>query len=409
MTAVVNSSSSVAQISPPRVLPKIENNTDDNVVIEYVYKHMIDVSFGEAVNTCDFFCAALKDEILPRMMDTIKRRDRFDLHIKLSTDIGLKVLGSRVPKLRKEDEMRMCLEAAFIMLMISRPDSADSLIKSKEEMLLKYPEFSGMSEGELRVLISFRNVMVVAMQAICPRYNKNRLLTLVTRIVEGRTKKYITGSGQTDSTSHRVLIYQRESGVNPVPRPKPREGGEGDEDEEEEEDEEQVKFAPTPSLQAKRKKQIDAFVADSSSKRASALNTLRNGSGSKVVNMDENGGPEQLKKPSQRPLPGAVKAETAPRNSKAMERLQSHESQPDVDIFRGPFLNLYSTDAMKRKPSLEAFSSSNDFFTATISRAGSFVARENSEEPLDDEEYNELLSASAIIRSISESGLVVDK
>jgi hypothetical protein len=70
---------------------------------------------------------------------------------------------------------------------------------------------------------------------------------------------------------------------------------------------------------------------------------------------------------------------------------------------------LYSTDAMKRKPSLEAFSSSNDFFTATISRAGSFVARENSEEPLDDEEYNELLSASAIIRSISESGLVVDK
>ena len=41
---------------------------------------------------------------------------------------------------------------------------------------------------------------------------KSHLLDLVTRITEGHKQKYVTGGGQTGSTSLRVLIYEREGG-----------------------------------------------------------------------------------------------------------------------------------------------------------------------------------------------------
>ena len=48
---------------------------------------------------------------------------------------------------------------------------------------------------------------------------KSHLLDLVTRIAEGHKQKYVTGGGQTGSTSLRVLIYEREggtSGIKPI-------------------------------------------------------------------------------------------------------------------------------------------------------------------------------------------------
>ena len=42
---------------------------------------------------------------------------------------------------------------------------------------------------------------------ICPRHNKSLILNIITRIVEGRDARYITGSGQTIPTNDRVLIY----------------------------------------------------------------------------------------------------------------------------------------------------------------------------------------------------------
>jgi hypothetical protein len=237
----------------PRLLPENadkaqnEEKCQEKAILDFVYKHMMDVSFGEAVYGCEFFCTALRDQILPRMMETVKSRDRHELPAKLATDIGMKFLAPTMTKLKKENELRICLEAAFIMLIMSRSDNATSHVNTTEEMLEKYPEFSNIHDGELKILMSFRNLMVIAMQSIVPRYNKNRLLTLVTRIVEGRSKRYITGSGQTQSTANRVLIYERESGICPVPRP-PRPGHLGfyiveeEDDTEDESDEELVKF-----------------------------------------------------------------------------------------------------------------------------------------------------------------------
>jgi hypothetical protein len=56
-------------------------------------------------------------------------------------------------------------------------------------------------------------------QVISPEGKKDHLLDLVTRLAEGKHKKYIAGSGETPWTSRRVLIYRREGNVQKNKRP----------------------------------------------------------------------------------------------------------------------------------------------------------------------------------------------
>jgi hypothetical protein len=82
-----------------------------------------------------------------------------------------------------------------------------------------YPEWSSeVSIEELTLLLNFRNVMKVAMLVISPPQHKRHLIELVTRMVEGTNMKYITGGGQTQETSHRVMIYERERASLAIPR-----------------------------------------------------------------------------------------------------------------------------------------------------------------------------------------------
>eukprot|EP01035_Chromulina_nebulosa_P017498 gene17498-23054_t len=59
----------------------------------------------------------------------------------------------------------------------------------------------------------------VAIQVIPASGNKGYLLDMVTRIVEGHRKKYITGSGATSDTLRRVKIYETEGNVHVAERP----------------------------------------------------------------------------------------------------------------------------------------------------------------------------------------------
>ena len=48
--------------------------------------------------------------------------------------------------------------------------------------------------------------------------NKGLILQVIPKLVEGSSAKYITGSGQTQATKDRVLIYELEGGVKPFHR-----------------------------------------------------------------------------------------------------------------------------------------------------------------------------------------------
>jgi hypothetical protein len=54
---------------------------------------------------------------------------------------------------------------------------------------------------------------------ISPRHNKSLILNIITRIVEGRDARYITGSGQTKPTNDRVLIFSTIGDCEKIPRP----------------------------------------------------------------------------------------------------------------------------------------------------------------------------------------------
>ena len=62
-------------------------------------------------------------------------------------------------------------------------------------------------------------MMSIAILVLPPKSKKAHLLDLVTRIVEGNEVRYITGSGETAATRRRVMIYELEGNITPLPRP----------------------------------------------------------------------------------------------------------------------------------------------------------------------------------------------
>jgi hypothetical protein len=334
---------------------ELDLNREDKCAIDFVYGHLTQISFGSIINGNTCLCEALRSEILPRMCSLIKRAEKLKqaLDIKMGEDVGIKVLTTTTDrKLKKADELRICLDAAFVMLLLYRQYAPQMAVRHAEEMLQLYPEFLNIHGDELKCLMTYRNVMNVAMQCICPRFNKNRLLVLVTRIVEGCTKRYVTGSGQTDQTSCRVLIYERESGVTPVPRPKkedailePEATVEGDIDPHENRESPQQTTTKRPL----------AAILDSSRKKSKLLKSYRTGAKlmiSFVINgrntsedaEDKESAPQQPTalpeaKLSASPIKPSVTTsicgETPENNTTVV---------PDIDFFREPFLNLFGEE-----------------------------------------------------------------
>lgn len=61
--------------------------------------------------------------------------------------------------------------------------------------------------------------MDLAFYTIQPRNNKTFILNLIPRITEGRSARYITGSGQTKPTTDRVNLFRLEGNCEKIKRP----------------------------------------------------------------------------------------------------------------------------------------------------------------------------------------------
>jgi hypothetical protein len=130
--------------------------------------------------------------------------------------ISAKVMGKSVGKLSVADDVRLIFEASYILLYSDVTKAVSSYI-GFPEFYRKYPEFAEehhrIDPREKDTLLLFRNIMAVSQKVIPPHHHKNHLIDLVTRLTEGKGIKYIVGSGQSDKTSRRVLIYRREGNV----------------------------------------------------------------------------------------------------------------------------------------------------------------------------------------------------
>ena len=193
------------------------------VIYETIYQHLITKSFGQEIYADKVLCDKLRRS-LPMMMNSMLMRQSTDLKIEIAYDVATK-LDLSIAKLKPDAERRLCFEAGLVMLAYYQiSNTGTGLYKTVGQLLQRYPELDvdpPMPTKELEALLLFRNVMVVALGLISASGSKNHLLDLVTRIAEGRSVKYITGSGERVATSCRVLIYRREGNVHATPkRPK---------------------------------------------------------------------------------------------------------------------------------------------------------------------------------------------
>lgn len=89
-----------------------------------------------------------------------------------------------------------------------------------------HSSFTEYSTDEQITLMEIANWMNILFFYGSAKKKKGLIIEVVPRLVEGPDAKYITGSGQTQATADRVLIYEIEGGVKPAIRLKRRKAAE---------------------------------------------------------------------------------------------------------------------------------------------------------------------------------------
>ena len=113
-------------------------------------------------------------------------------------------------------------KAAVVYYLIQKNSYLDNpiVLNSPKELMQAYPQFQNENCGDKEVmyLMNFCTAMRMAVRVIPPRLKKKLLIAICAKL-EGSGKLYITGGCQHRTTERRVIIYEQESGVKPVPRP----------------------------------------------------------------------------------------------------------------------------------------------------------------------------------------------
>ena len=119
-------------------------------------------------------------------------------------------------------KMETLMKAAVVYYLIQKnPFCANPVqLYGPAELMQAYPQFQleYCDRKEVVYLMNFCNAMRVAVRIIPPRLKKRILIAICAKL-EGSGKSYITGGCQHHSTERRVIIYEQESGVKPIPRP----------------------------------------------------------------------------------------------------------------------------------------------------------------------------------------------
>ena len=119
----------------------------------------------------------------------------------------------------KEDQtvlfaVEVVLKAAAIYFLSLLPENMFEIFNTTDELLKEYPmlckEPISSDPAEMEYLLTYRNMMAVALTVIPAKCNKKLLLT-VCAMLEGSGRHYATGGTQSRATSIRVWIYEQES------------------------------------------------------------------------------------------------------------------------------------------------------------------------------------------------------
>ncbi|RYH14171.1 hypothetical protein EON65_34025 [archaeon] len=110
------------------------------------------------------------------------------------------------------EQLKIVLATTYVLILCNRHEHDYLLWTSTEDLMAAYPSFEGADAEEQGYLLTFRNMLVLALVFVAARGNKIFLLKVVERL-EGSNNEYVTGSGQKPAVTRRVKIYETEGGI----------------------------------------------------------------------------------------------------------------------------------------------------------------------------------------------------
>ncbi len=130
-------------------------------------------------------------------------------------------VGVALTKINRKQEQLLSMEA-IIVFAYMKSHHARGLHIDYTDFLAKYPHFDApdIALEEKRALHEFCNCTRIVQCLIPPHNNKEHILDLVTRLVEGYSVRRVTGTGMTAETRRRYEILHREGNIIPKEREK---------------------------------------------------------------------------------------------------------------------------------------------------------------------------------------------
>lgn len=121
--------------------------------------------------------------------------------------------GVNLFQFTRDTEFLNGIWVAFLSIMREHFKETDYKYTSIAGFLEHYPEFGQYNIEEQNNLMHSANWMAILFTMIPAAKNKGLVLQVIPLLVEGPYAKYITGSGQTEATSNRVHVYEKEGNI----------------------------------------------------------------------------------------------------------------------------------------------------------------------------------------------------
>jgi regulator of replication initiation timing len=117
-------------------------------------------------------------------------------------------------KCEKATPFTVTLWITFLDTIRKRCSKSDLKYQTREELIKAYKaRFEKYAPERQAVLFETANWMHMFFKYIPAEKNKGLAIEVIPKLVEGWGARYVTGSGQTQATADRVLIYEREGGL----------------------------------------------------------------------------------------------------------------------------------------------------------------------------------------------------
>ena len=130
-----------------------------------------------------------------------------------------------IQRLKKEKEDFGILVALWVVFLRAMKtllyDEIHLKYNDVDDFLHAYEgQFDGLDPKELNRLMDTANWMAILLPMVVAKKSKGLALQVIPKMLEGFCVKYVTGSGQSKSTSNRVRIFEMEGNVQPCKKRK---------------------------------------------------------------------------------------------------------------------------------------------------------------------------------------------